>query len=162
MKGWNATKAGKALLCIAVCEAAGVMGAFFTRPAITTWYVALQKPGFTPPSWLFGPVWVALYALMGVSAYLVWRRGVGEVRVKWALLVFVVQLVLNAAWSPAFFGLRSTLAGLAVIIPLWFLICATIVLFRRVSKPAGLLLVPYLVWVTYATALNVSLWQLNR
>jgi len=162
MRGSNATEAGKAILCIAVCEAAGVVGAFFTRPAIGTWYAALDKPGFTPPNWLFGPVWIALYALMGVSAYLVWRRGIAGRAVKWALAVFAAQLVLNAAWSPAFFGLRSTLAGLAVIIPLWFVICATIVLFWRVTKPAGMLLVPYIVWVTYATALNASLWQLNR
>lgn len=162
MNGPKLVEAGRAVLCIAVCEAAGVLGALFTAPAIATWYATLRKPGFTPPNWLFGPVWIALYALMGIAAYLVWRRGVGDVRVKWGLALFVVQLVLNAAWSPAFFGLRSTLGGLLVILPLWFAICATIVLFWRVSKAAGLLLVPYIAWVTYATALNVSLWQLNR
>jgi tryptophan-rich sensory protein len=99
---------------------------------------------------------------MGIAAYLVWRRGTGDVRVKSALIVFVVQLVLNAAWSPAFFGLRSTLAGLVVILPLWFAISATIVLFWRVSKAGGLLLVPYIAWVTYAAALNISFWYLNR
>lgn len=149
------------LFCIAACQLVGFLGSFFTRPAIPGWYAGLQKPAFTPPSWLFGPAWVTLYLLMGIAAYLVWHKGLARPGVRTALLVFAFQLLLNAAWSPVFFGLRSPLAGAVVIVLLWLAILLTILSFRKVSPPAALLLLPYLAWVTYASALNISIYFLN-
>jgi len=147
---------------IAVCQLVGIAGSFFTRPAIPGWYAGLRKPWFTPPDWLFGPVWITLYLLMGIAAYLVWSRGTARPGVRTALAVFLVQLLLNAAWSPVFFGLRSPLAGAVVIVLLWLAIAATIFLFWKVSRSAALLLLPYLLWVTLASALNMAIYFLNR
>jgi tryptophan-rich sensory protein len=152
----------KLAVSIAVCLAAGVIGSLFTTPKIPGWYASLAKPSFTPPSWLFGPVWTALYILMGISLFLVWRKGLAVREVRIALVVFLVQLVLNAAWSLAFFGGESPGAGLAVIIPLWIGIVASIALFAPISKGAAILLVPYLLWVSFATILNGSIYLLNR
>jgi benzodiazapine receptor len=146
---------------IAVCQLAGVVGSFFTVNSIPTWYAGLEKPVFAPPNWLFGPVWISLYTLMGVSLYLVWRSGVDRRLVKTALSVFGVQLVLNAFWSILFFGLQSPLLGLIEIAALWIAIAVTIVLFFRVSRSAGLLLLPYIAWVTIAAVLNGFIWRLN-
>ena len=150
------------LICIAACELIGYLGSFFTRPAIPTWYAWLKKPSFAPPNWLFGPMWVTLYLLMGIAAYLVWNKGVAQPGVWPALAAFAVQLLLNAAWSPVFFGLRSPLAGVLVIVLLWLAILLTIVLFWKISLPAALLLLPYILWVTLASALNISIYLLNR
>jgi tryptophan-rich sensory protein len=152
----------KLLASVAACQLAGAVGAVFTRSAIPTWYAALKKPWFTPPGWLFGPAWITLYLLMAVAAYLVWQKGLAHPGVQAALAVFVLQLLLNALWSPVFFGLRSPLAGAAVIVLLWLAICLTLVLFWKISRPAALLLLPYLLWVTYASALNISIYFLNR
>jgi benzodiazapine receptor len=152
----------KLLASVAVCQLAGAFGAIFTRPAIPSWYAMLKKPGFTPPGWIFGPAWISLYLLMAVSAYLVWQRGLPLPGARAALAVFVLQLLLNALWSPVFFGLRSPLAGAAVIVLLWLAICLTMFLFWKISRPAALLLIPYLLWVTYASALNISIYFLNR
>ncbi|MCR4399266.1 MAG: tryptophan-rich sensory protein [Syntrophomonadaceae bacterium] len=149
-------------LCILGCELVGLVGARFTAPAISGWYEPLLKPWFAPPQWLFGPVWITLYAMMGSAAFLLWRQGIHRHAVAVALTWFAVQLVLNALWSPAFFGLRSPLAGLVVIVPLWLAILATIWASLRVSTAAALLLVPYLAWVSLAMALNYSIWRLNR
>jgi tryptophan-rich sensory protein len=138
-----------------------VAGGLVTAGSVGTWYEGLEKPFFNPPGWVFGPVWTALYALMGVALYLVWRKGLRRPEVKVALFVFAVQLLLNAAWSPAFFGLRSTVAGLCVIIPLWIAILATIIAFFKVSKIAGSLLIPYMLWTSFAVVLNASLVILN-
>ena len=116
---------------------------------------------YTPPNWLFAPVWLTLYTLMGISLFLVWRLGVQDRPVQIALAIFGVQLLLNAFWSIAFFGLRSPLAGLIVILMLWITIAATIVKFLPLSKPAGLLLIPYILWVTIAAALNLAIVLLN-
>ncbi|MBN2346467.1 MAG: tryptophan-rich sensory protein [Candidatus Aminicenantes bacterium] len=150
------------LICIAGCQLVGFVGSFFTRPAVPFWYAGLQKPWFTPPSWLFGPMWVTLYLLMGIAAYLVWNRGAAQPGVRPALAAFAVQLLLNAAWSPLFFGLRSPLAGAVAIILLWLAILLTIFLFWKISLPAALLLIPYILWVTLASALNISIYLLNR
>lgn len=152
----------KLLASVAVCQLAGVLGAVFTRPAIPIWYAALRKPWFTPPGWVFGPAWISLYLLMAVSAYLVWQKGLAFPGARAALAAFALQLLLNALWSPVFFGLRSPLAGAAVIVLLWLAILLTLALFWKISRPAALLLLPYLLWVTYATALNVSLYFMNR
>jgi len=149
------------ILSIVICQLAGVLGSVFTMPAIAEWYATLQKPWFTPPNWLFGPVWISLYTLMGIALYLVWAKGFREKKSKIALGIFTVQLALNALWSFLFFGLRSPLLGLAGIIPLWILIALNIWAFWRIDKRAGYLLVPYIAWVSIATALNYYVWILN-
>jgi len=151
----------KLIVSIFVCQLAGMIGAVATSASIQTWYVTLNKPFFTPPNWLFAPVWLTLYTLMGISLFLLWRQGVHDRLVQIALAIFGIQLLLNAFWSIAFFGLRSPLAGLSVILILWIAIAATIVKFLPLSKPAGLLLIPYILWVSIAAALNVAIVLLN-
>jgi benzodiazapine receptor len=151
----------KLVVSIVVCQGAGFIGSVFTTDAIPTWYATLEKPAFTPPNWLFFPAWVTLYFLMAVAAFLVWRRGLDSAGVRPALIVFLVQLVLNALWSVVFFGLESPVWGVVVILVLWVAILATILLFSRISRAAALLLVPYILWVSFATALNISIWLLN-
>jgi benzodiazapine receptor len=150
------------LVSIVICELAGVIGSVFTTPSIPGWYAGLAKPSFNPPNWLFGPVWTALYALMGVAAYLVYEKGWKEGRVRKALAVFVVQLVLNALWSIVFFGAHMILGAAVVIVLLWATILASILLFSKISRTAAWLLVPYILWVSFATVLNISLYVLNR
>jgi tryptophan-rich sensory protein len=142
---------------VALSFSASLGGVFFTPGE---WYAGLEKPVFNPPGWVFGPVWSVLYALMGISAWLVWRR-VGFRGSGWALPLFLVQLALNAAWTPAFFGLHAPGLGLLIIIALWLAILATLLAFWKHSRAAALLLVPYLAWVSFATVLNASLWYLN-
>ena len=151
----------KLLVSVLACQLAGVIGSVFTSPAIPGWYATLTKPGFIPPSWIFAPVWITLYLLMGISAFIVWRRGLALKEVRIGLGVFVAQLILNALWSVMFFGLRSPLAGFVVIVLLWLLILLTIALFRKVSMAAAVLLLPYILWVSYASVLNYSIWRLN-
>ncbi|NLO04412.1 MAG: tryptophan-rich sensory protein [candidate division WS1 bacterium] len=126
-----------------------------------SWYQQLTKPALNPPGWLFGPVWTALYLMMGIALYLVWSRA-GRPGVSLAIGVFAVQLLLNGLWTPAFFGMQSPATGLMVIIPMWFGILASIILFWRISVTAGALLIPYLAWVSFATYLNSAIWWLNR
>jgi tryptophan-rich sensory protein len=151
----------KLIASIVLCQMAGVIGAIFTASAVPTWYTTLRKPPFTPPGWVFSPVWIALYLLMGVSAFLIWSKGWGDSRVRVALSLFAVQLVLNASWSLMFFGLRSPLAGLIDIVALWVFILLTTLYFFKVSYMAGALLVPYILWVSFAAILNFSIWRLN-
>ena len=158
----NGSNLLKLLACLAVVFVAGGIGSLATAKAIPTWYKGLAKPSFNPPEWLFGPAWTVLYLLIAVAAWLVWKQGLGAAGVKLALAAFLVQLVLNALWSIFFFGLRSPLAGLVDIIVLWFAILATIFLFFRVSVPAGLMLLPYIAWVTFAAILNAAILRLNR
>ena len=152
----------KLVIAVAVCQAAGLLGSLFTTPAIPVWYAVLHKPAFAPPNWVFGPVWIALFVLMAVAAFLVWRRGWGLASVRLGLGVFAVHLVLNVAWSACFFGLRSPGAGFAEIVVLWLAIVATMVAFGRVSRAATALLVPYILWVSFAAALNYRIFMLNR
>jgi len=140
---------------------AGLLGSLFTFPSIPTWYATLQKPPFNPPNWVFGPVWTTLYLLMGIAAYLVYREGFDKKEVKAAIYAFACQLCLNAAWSIAFFGLHSIAGGMATIVLLWLAIALNLVLFYRISRAAGLLLVPYLAWVSFASVLNFSVLLLN-
>ncbi len=149
------------LIAVALPQLAGILGAWATASSVESWYPTLTKPWFTPPNWLFAPAWITLYLLMGIASWMIWRQGFDQRAVRWALGVYGLQLLLNAGWSPAFFGAQSLGLGLAVIIPLWLAIVATIVLFWRIVPLAGALLIPYLGWVTYATALNLRLWQLN-
>jgi benzodiazapine receptor len=147
---------------ILVCELAGVIGSFFTSPSIPGWYAGLAKPPFNPPNWVFAPVWTILYALMGLSAYLVYEKGPARSEVRKALAVFGGQLVLNAFWSIVFFGEHLILGAAVVIVILWAMILASIWLFSKISRTAAYLLIPYILWGSFATVLNISLYVLNR
>jgi benzodiazapine receptor len=140
----------------------GGLGGVATASAIPTWYRDLNQPSWNPPNWVFGPVWTLLYILMGVAAWLVWRLGWDNPQVRVALAIFGVQLLLNLFWSLIFFGLRSPGWAVLEIIILWGFILATTVQFYRLESVAGLLLVPYQLWVTFAALLNATVWQLNR
>jgi len=147
----------------AVSLSAGLIGSLtMINGGPGPWYATLAKPSFTPPNWVFGPVWTVLYILIGVAAFLVWRKGLASAGVKIARAWFFGQLILNALWTPVFFGLHRIGLALVVIVLLWAAIVATQYRFFRVSHVAGLLLVPYLLWVSFATVLNASLWHLNR
>ena len=144
-----------------VCLGAGAFGAIFTTPNIETWYRAIEKPAWTPPDWVFGPVWTALYLMMAIAAWLVWERGMFRREVQFALTWFAVQLILNAAWSPAFFGLRSPVAGLIIIVPLFIAVAGTTAKFMRINRWAGLLMIPYLAWSGFALVLNAAILRMN-
>lgn len=148
--------------CIALCEAAGIIAAALTAQSVRTWYPTIVKPSFTPPNWLFGPAWTILYALMGIALYLVWQKSEQGIAVRTAVIVFFLQLGLNALWSFIFFGMQSPFWAFVEIVLLWLCILATIILFWKISTAASLLLVPYILWVTYASALTFAIWQLNR
>jgi len=145
---------------LVICFGAAGLGSALTTPSISGWYSALRKPSWTPPNWLFGPVWSALYLAMAIAAWLVWRRA-GVSSAKIALTLFVLQLVLNVGWSAIFFTLHTPGFALAEIVLLWLLILATAASFWPVSQAAGWLMVPYLCWVGFAAALNYAVWRLN-
>jgi len=151
----------KLIIAVVVCELAGVIGSVFTVSAISNWYATLTKPGINPPSWIFGPVWTTLYAVMGIAAFLVWKKGWARPGIRKALTVFALQLALNALWSIVFFGLHSPGWAFVNIIALWLAIIWTMVLFYRISKPAMWLLLPYVAWVSFAAYLNYAIWSLN-
>jgi benzodiazapine receptor len=159
MVNWNSLV--MLVLFIAICLGVAGAGAIFTSGSVGDWYLTLQKPSWTPPSWLFGPVWTILYLMMAIAAWLIWRKW-GLDKVGGALGLFAFQLALNAAWSPLFFGLKNPLAGLLDIIPLWVAILVTLLSFWKISPVAGLLMVPYWLWVTFAAGLNFAIWKLNR
>jgi benzodiazapine receptor len=156
----NPIKSGvvRFIAAIVVCEAAGLVGSVFTISAIPTWYAALEKPWFTPPNWLFAPVWLSLYFLMGVSLYLLWGK---MQQARAALGAFALQFVLNILWSVIFFGAHQLFYGFVVISALWAAILATIVLSYSVSRGASVALLPYILWVTIAAGLNYYVWVLN-
>jgi len=151
----------KLIISIVICQLAGVIGSFFTMDSIPTWYAALNKPDFNPPNWIFGPVWIFLYLLMGISLFLVWRENLKNDHVKSAFVIFMVQLILNTFWSIVFFGMQSITGGLIIILLLWLFIILTIIRFRKVSAIASMLLIPYLLWVTFAAVLNFYIYKLN-
>jgi benzodiazapine receptor len=146
---------------IIICQLAGIIGSIFTTPAIPTWYANINKPTFRPPNWVFAPVWTTLYLLMGIALFLVLRKGLNEKGIKIAVAVFALQLVLNALWSYLFFGLESPFAAFIEIIFLWAAILISIILFFRISWVAGALLIPYIIWVSFASVLNFAIWRLN-
>src|SRR6056297_1215784 len=149
-----------ALAAALLVNLVGASGVVFTDPN-SQWFQSLMLPWFYPPPWAFGVVWTLLFTLIGVAAYLIYRRGTGRRPVRLALGLFGLQMVVNVAWSPAFFELQDLPLALGVIALLWLLIVATVRAFDRVDRPAALLLVPYLVWVSFAAILNYSIWQLN-
>jgi translocator protein len=149
------------IICIALAWSPGFIGSILFATGDDSWYQQLEKPWFNPPNWIFGPVWSILYIGIGISLYLVWTRGDQSPAWYRLMVVFGVQLILNGLWTPAFFGLESPVAGLVVIIPMLISIAATIWLAKPFSGSAAFLLVPYLLWVSFATLLNFSIWQLN-
>lgn len=177
-------KTAKFIISVLICQLAGFAGWFFTAPAIKTWYVFLAKPSFSPPSSVFAPVWTVLFLLMGLALYLVWARNwqievtaeeaeqktwnpisqkllTGSWREENVKAIFTLQLVLNILWSFVFFGLKAPDLAFFEILMLWFAILYTIVNFYRISKNASLLLLPYILWVTFAAVLNFAVWRLN-
>lgn len=145
----------------AVCMGAGACGAFFTSVNIEPWYHSIAKPAWTPPDWVFGPAWTALYLMMAFAAWLVWERGLGRRDVKRSLAWFFAQLILNAAWAPVFFGLRSPVGGMVIIVPLFIAIAGTTSEFFRVNRWAGVLMIPYLAWSGFALFLNAAIVRMN-
>jgi tryptophan-rich sensory protein len=150
------------VLSVALCLVIGFIGSVATMPNIPTWYATLNKPAFTPPNWLFGPAWTTLYLLMGIAAALVWNQGWEKRAVKTGLAIFSLQLALNFAWSFIFFGQHWLLASFIEIVALWVTIIWCMLACLRVSRLAGWLLVPYLLWVTFASILNFTVWWLNK
>lgn len=146
---------------LALVFAVAAAGSAVTTPQIPTWYASLAKPPFNPPSWVFGPVWTLLYAMMAVAIWRIARLPPVAAGRRTALWLFLAQLALNGLWSPAFFGLQSPLLGLAVIVPLLAVLAWTVAVFFRLDTLAGLLLVPYLLWVAFATVLNAAIVSLN-
>lgn len=140
---------------------AAAIGSAFTFSEITTWYEAINKPTWTPPNAIFGPVWTILYTLMGISLYLFWKSEKKVEVSKRGFILFFSQLALNTVWSILFFGLKNPLLALADIAVLWVLILMTILHFRKVNKLSAYLLIPYLLWVTFASLLNFAVWMLN-
>ena len=148
----------KLIASIVVSQAAGVIGSFFTVQNIPTWYAGLNKPSFNPPNYLFGPVWISLYLLMGIAFFLVWKK---SENIKVPALLFTAQLILNALWSILFFGMKNPALGFFEIIILWVFIVLCIVKFFPISKTAAWLMLPYLFWVSFASVLNFKIWMLN-
>ncbi|MCX7766736.1 MAG: tryptophan-rich sensory protein [Candidatus Sumerlaeia bacterium] len=148
------------MVSIMICLMAGFIGSIVTTPAIPDWYATLQKPAFTPPNWVFAPVWTTLYVLMGISLFLVWRLPFTKTTAS-AIIVFGIQLFFNICWSILFFGFKSPLLAFIDIIFLWIAILLTIIKFYKVSAIASLLLIPYLLWVSFASILNLAIVVLN-
>ena len=155
-------RAGRLVLSLFLPLVAGALGGLATSQGVTDWYPTLLKPPFNPPSWVFGPVWTLLYLLMGYALYLIWDLGLRNPKVRWAMYLFGLQLLFNILWSFLFFGARAPGWAFLEILVLWILITQTLVAFYRLRKWAGLLLAPYLAWVTFAGVLNFAIWTLNR
>lgn len=151
----------KLVLSILICQLAGITGALFTAGSVTGWYATLIKPSFNPPDSVFAPVWTVLYFLMGISMFLIWKEGIRNKEVRNTFIIFIVQLVFNTLWTIIFFGARSITGGFVIIVILWILILICIFRFLRISKTAGMLLIPYFLWVTFAAVLNCFIMILN-
>ena len=151
----------KLIIALVVTLAIGGIGSMFTAPAITGWYVNLAKPALNPPNWVFAPVWTTLFILMGLAAFLVWRQGLDKKEIKIALAIFVFQLFLNVFWTLLFFGIHNPAVAFTEIISLWTAILALIIAFYQVNRTAAYLLIPYIVWVSFAAYLNFAIWQLS-
>ena len=158
----------KLIVSLVFCQLAGFIGSFFTTSSVNSWYLTLNQPAFNPPSWIFAPVWISLYFLMGISLYLIWNKQPKKTENKtknktWkiALWIFAIQLVLNSLWSILFFGLKSPLFAFIEIIFLWIAIALTMFYFKKFSKTSYYLLIPYILWVSFALILNLSYVILN-
>ncbi|MFH1827564.1 MAG: TspO/MBR family protein [bacterium] len=151
----------KFFVAVLVCELVGILSMPFTISAISSWYTTLNKPFFSPPNWIFGPVWTLLYFLMGIAAFLIWEKGLKNKKVKIALFFFITQLFFNFLWSVLFFGLKSPILAFVDIVLLMLFILMTYFQFLRISKAAAYILIPYILWVTFASLLNLSIVLLN-
>jgi len=150
----------KFISAIVVCQVAGLIGSIFTTSSVNDWYTTIQKPSFNPPNWIFAPVWTTLFLMMGISLYLILIKRLDR-KVKLGLLLFGIQLFLNILWSFFFFGLKNPLFGFIEIIILWISIAITMYQFWKIDKRSSYLLLPYLLWVTFAAVLNFYIWKLN-
>lgn len=148
------------IVSILIAQAAGIIGAAFTTASVATWYTEIAKPTWNPPNWIFGPVWISLYTLMGIAAFLVWRKK-DTSGAKFALCIYGIQLALNALWSILFFGLKNPGLAFVEIIILFIFIIITTILFWRINPSAGILMIPYIAWVFFAGFLNYTIWLLN-
>ncbi|HMS64143.1 MAG TPA: tryptophan-rich sensory protein [Ignavibacteria bacterium] len=151
----------KLLLSIIICQLPGLIGGFFVVDSMLPWYGPLNKPSISPPNWVFAPVWATLYLLMGISMFLIWKEGLKNKYVKETFILFIIQLVFNTAWTIVFFGAHSIAGGLLVIAILLILILLCIKKFMKISKPAAILLIPYLLWSAFAFTLNYFIFKLN-
>ncbi|WP_298487353.1 TspO/MBR family protein [uncultured Maribacter sp.] len=149
------------IICVCLCLVIGFLSSFATQSSVNDWYVTLNKPNFNPPNWVFAPVWTLLYILMGIAAGLVLAKGFYHLWVKTALYHFGFQLLLNALWSIVFFGLKQPLWALFIIIALVVMLLITFKWFKIVNKTAAYMLIPYILWVSFATILNYKIWELN-
>lgn len=155
------------IISVIIAQMAGAIGSVFTAPSIQSWYAFLEKPFFSPPNWLFAPAWISLYTLMGIAAFLVWSSyaratdGQAKKKIKTALGIYGVHLVFNALWSFIFFGLQNPAWAFFEILILWVLIAIVAWKFYKIRRIAGILFVPYILWVSFATVLNFAVWQLN-
>lgn len=154
------TNTQKLIISIISTVGLGSLGGLFTIAEIPTWYAGLNKPSFNPPNWIFGPMWTTLYFLMGISFYLIWKHSISLER-SLAIRLFIIQFILNFCWSILFFSLHLIGWAFAEIITMWVFILLTILQFRKLSPTAAALLIPYLLWVSFASILNGSIWQLN-
>lgn len=151
----------KLTISVLLCQLAGLAGSFFTRTSIDTWYKILEKPFFTPPSWVFAPVWIILYFIMGIALFLMWDKGLDKPQIRNALDIFLLQLIINISWSVVFFGMQNLLLSVMFIILLWIAILYTMMKFYKISKIAAVILVPYFCWVSFAMILNIVISFLN-
>lgn len=149
------------ILALVTTHSAGIIGSILTTPSLPGWYASLVKPDFTPPNWVFGPVWLILYTLMGIALYLVWRDGVSSLSARMLSGLFFLQVFINALWSAVFFGAQNPLMGFAVIVGVWILALAIMVRLLTFNRVAAYLHLPYLLWVSFAMLLNLAIWQLN-
>ena len=151
----------KLLVSVLICESVGVAGSLFTVVSLSSWYNALNKPFFAPPNWMFAPLWVILYFLMGIAGYLIWKSVKSNPKARIALILFTLQLMLNFSWTAIFFGQRLAVGGLVVISMLWVVLLATIIAFYRVAWRPAVLLMPYFIWVIFAMVVNIYIVLLN-
>lgn len=161
MNHWNLRRLMRLVVFILIAQAAGLIGTFFTFDAIPTWYASLAKPSFSPPNWIFGPVWTTLYTLMGIAAFFIWEERFHKTHASRGMNWYWLQLFLNAIWSPIFFGAQNLGLALIVIGLMWFAIAKTVYEFGKVKLWLGILLVPYVAWVSFASFLNYTLWMIN-
>ncbi len=151
----------KLVFSIAICQVIGIISGVATRESVTTWYQELTKPSFNPPNYIFAPVWIILYTLMGISLFLIWKDGLDKNNSKFAFYFFIFHLVINGLWSFVFFKWQSLMFSFFVITILWIIIIIIIYLFYKLNKLSSILLIPYLLWVSYASILNYYIWRLN-
>ncbi len=149
------------VISILIAQSAGLIGTIFTASSIPNWYAGLNKPGFNPPGWLFGPAWILLYTLMGIAAFLIWQKWAVSPLARTAVIIYLVHLAFNALWTVIFFGLKNPGLAFFEIIILWAMILVLIVIFFMIDKRAAYLMIPYILWVSFAAVLNFSIWRLN-